>query len=82
MAHLSGLVDVTEEQPTLLVTERGTVLLSLDTDTGLRFRTLQHLDAFLEQVDRLRAQHGVQQSLDTAEYHRRVVQLRDEKARL
>lgn len=50
MAHLSGLIDVAEETPTLLVTERGTVLLSLDDEVALRFRTTGALAEWLRQV--------------------------------
>lgn len=75
MAHLSGLIDVKEEVPTLLVTERGTALLSLDDDTGLRFPTVAALEAWLEAADRLLAPGRDQ-------YQANVRRLRDEKAAL
>lgn len=56
MAHISGLIDIPDDEPSILVlSATGSLLLQLDSSTGLRFRTEAAFDAWLEHIDRLRA---------------------------
>lgn len=82
MAHISGMVDVSDDSPSLHVTDTGAVLISAASDFGLRFRTISALAAWLADVDEAILAIGQQQTLDTAEYHRKVQTLRAERDRL
>lgn len=79
MSNLSGVVDMLDEHPPeLIVTQHGSVLVSVDECVSLRFRTMAALDAWLEDVDRQRAAIGCQQTFDVDAYHERVQSLRSE----
>lgn len=59
MAHVAGLIDVLEQEaPAFMVADSGSVLVQIDDDTALRFRTLAHFDEWCEAIDRGRAAHG------------------------
>jgi hypothetical protein len=60
MASLAGLIYIPNDGPRLMQQDKGAVLVSLDAETALKFRTLANFDAWVEELDRQRVAMGVQ----------------------